>query len=140
MQHTVKLMTRQGSLSCNLKLQLVEYHDILFCHTKQEFAFSPQNHTLQDCTEVTLLSCFLCTILVTFTKKQSVKSISTEGKIETAMFIELLIYLPPKPGRCLSNLYVGGNLITASRIPWKTFPFFISSLSWSFSLSQSKHL
>jgi hypothetical protein len=73
MQHTVKSTTQQGSLNCTQKLELAEYHDILFCHTKQEFAFSPQNHTLIEYMEVTLLSCFLCKMLVTLTKKQSVK-------------------------------------------------------------------
>nr|GMC50186.1 hypothetical protein Iba_chr01bCG14700 [Ipomoea batatas]GME02048.1 hypothetical protein Iba_contig3595CG0010 [Ipomoea batatas] len=33
---------------------------------------------------------------------------------------------PAKPGWFFSNLYVGGNLITASRIPWKTLPASIS--------------
>lgn len=37
--------------------------------------------------------------------------------------------LPPKPGFPFSNLYVGGNLMSASRIPWKTLPAFISALS-----------
>lgn len=37
--------------------------------------------------------------------------------------------IPAKPAWRLSNLYVGGNLMSASRIPWKTFPAFISALS-----------
>ena len=48
--------------------------------------------------------------------------------------------VPAKPNWCLSNLYVGGNLITAPCIPWKTFLASIYARSWSFSLSQSKHL
>lgn len=85
-------MTQQGSLNCTQKLELTEYHGILFCHTRQEYAFSLQNHTLKEYMEVTPLSFFLRTMLAIMTKKQTVKSTLTAYQIETVMFIELLIF------------------------------------------------